>query len=463
MLPPLSEHSLPPGSSPKLTRRTFATSAVAGLSVVACRGASAQAASQDPSAFRPTDAAAFPHLDWNRDWPWWRGPLRNGHTPPQCRLPTKFGEREHLLWKVPIPGRGHSSPVVVGDAVYLTTADEQQETQSILALSRMNGEVLWTRKLNEGGFPEENHPKNSAANPTIACDGERIVSCIWHHETLHLAAHDLAGNQLWARVVGPYDPRRYKYGYAPSPVMYRQLVIVAAEQDGESYIAAVNRHTGEEFWRIPRPQSTSYSSPSIAHVAGRDQLMISGHEHIASFDPATGEQLWRAQGTTAATCGTIVWSGDIALASGGYPKAETIAVRADGSGKVLWKNGQQCYEQSMIVVSSSEEQPVDYLYAITDKGIAYCWRVRDGKEMWRERLRGPVSASPVAAGGKIYWANEAGTMYVFAADPEKFTLIAENRVGEEALASPAVSQNQLFLRVAHGVGASRKEYLYCFG
>lgn len=443
------------------TRRAFTASAAAALSAIACRDSLAVEA-QNLQEFQPTDADDFPHVDWERDWPWWRGPLRNGHAPPDCRLPTKFGERERLVWKTPIPGRGHSSPVVVGDAVYLTTADELRETQSLLALSRTSGELLWSRQLNEGGFAEENHPKNSEANPTIACDGERIISCLNHHEGVHVAAHDLAGETLWTRRTGHYNPRRYKYGYAPSPVMYRQLVIVAAEQDGESYIVALNRTSGEEVWRIARPQSTSYSSPSIGHVAGRDQLMISGHEHIAAYDPSTGEQLWRAPGTTAATCGTMVWSGDIALASGGYPKAETVAVKADGSGKVLWKNGQQCYEQSMIVVSSGDDPAVHYLYAITDKGIAYCWRVSDGKEMWRERLRGPVSASPIVAGGNIYWANEAGTMYVFAADPAKFRLIAENRIGEEALASPAVSRNQLFLRVAQGVGASRKEYLYCF-
>ena len=161
--------------------------------------------------------------------------------------------------------------------------------------------------------------------------------------------------------------------------------------------------------------------------------MMSGQQVVAAYDPASGKPLWQAEGTTYATCGTMVWSGDIALASGGYPKAETIAVRADGSGQVLWKNPQKCYEQSMIVVADKGE---DYLYALTDNGVAFCWRVSDGKEMWKERLRGPVSASPIVAGNNIYWANEAGTMYVFVADPSKFNLIAENHVGEESMAQP---------------------------
>ncbi len=240
--------------------------------------------------------------------------------------------------------------------------------------------------------------------------------------------------------------------------MYRQTVIIAAEHDGDSYLVALERATGKEVWRTPRPASISFSTPSIGRVAGRDQLMMSGQEVVAAYDPSTGKPLWQTPGTTYATCGTMVWAGDIALASGGYPKAETIAVRADGSGKVLWKNPQKCYEQSMIVVAHQGE---DFLYALTDNGVAFCWRASDGKEMWKERLRGPVSASPIVADNKIYWANEAGTLYIFQADPAKFNLVAENRVGEEAMASPAVSGNQLFLRVAKGQGKERREYLVC--
>ena len=150
----------------------------------------------------------------------------------------------------------------------------------------------------------------------------------------------------------------------------------------------------------------------------------------------------------------MVWHGDIVFASGGYPKAGTYAIRADGSGKVIWQNNQKCYEQSMIVVDG-------YVYALTDNGILYCWRGKDGQEMWRQRLAGPVSASPVLVGGLIYWDNEAGTFYVFKPNPERFESVAENRLGTEAFASPAVSGNELFLRVASGQKPNRQEFLYC--
>jgi outer membrane protein assembly factor BamB len=180
---------------------------------------------------------------------------------------------------------------------------------------------------------------------------------------------------------------------------------------------------------------TTYSSPTIGFVAGREQLLISGANHIWSYDPATGKALWSAPGTSDVTAGTVVWDGDVVVASGGFPKAETVAVRADGSGTVLWKNKQQCYEPSMLAYHG-------HVYALTDGGMLFCWRAADGKEMWKQRLKGPVDASPVLAGGNIYCANGHGTTFVFKANPAKFELVAENALGEEALATPAVAGGQ---------------------
>jgi outer membrane protein assembly factor BamB len=152
----------------------------------------------------------------------------------------------------------------------------------------------------------------------------------------------------------------------------------------------------------------------------------------------------------------MVWHKDIVIASGGYPKAETIAIRADGSGEMLWRNSQKCYEQSLLAYDG-------YVYGLTDNGVIYCWRVEDGKDMWKQRLRGPVSSSPVLAGGHIYWANERGTTYVFKPNPESFELVAENQLGDESFASPAVCGGKIYIRSASGSGAKRQEYLYCFG
>lgn len=391
-----------------------------------------------------------------QDWPWWRGPDRNGAAAVDAQLPTRFGSDENVIWKSPIPGRGHSSPIVVGSQVFLATADEANQKHSVLCFDFASGEQLWSREISQGGFPRENHPKNTEASPTIACDGERLFVTFFHHKQVVLSALDLKGETVWEKVVGAFNPQMYKYGYAPSPVLYEDKVIVSAEYDGPSGIVAYSRKDGSVLWKLQRSPSITFSSPVIANVAGKDQLMLSGAQVVTSYDPKTGKGLWQVPGTTAATCGTMVWNGDVVFASGGYPKPETIAIRADGSRRVVWKNKKKCYEQSMIVVDG-------YLYGLTDRGVLYCWRCGDGQEMWRERLSGPVSASPIYAGGHIYWANEAGTVYVFKPNPRKFDLVAENRLGNEAFASPAVSQNRLLFRIAEGRGSARQEFLVCIG
>jgi outer membrane protein assembly factor BamB len=399
--------------------------------------------------------ADFPKLSATSDWPWWRGPLRNGVADP-TPVPTKLSPTENVLWKAPVPGRGHSSPIVVGDQVFLTTADEAKQVQSIVTFHRQTGKPGWKVDVNRGGFPAKNHPKNTEASPSIACDGERLFATFYNHEHVEAAAFDMAGKPAWKKVVAPFNPRKYEYGYAPSPLIYQDLVIIATEYDGASAITALNRTTGKEVWKTPRPNNITFSSPVVGKVAGRDQLLISGAEKVASYNPADGKLLWETPGTTFATCGTMIWEGDIVFASGGYPKAETLAVRADGSGKVLWRNNQKCYEQSMIVVDG-------HVYGLTDNGVLYCWRASDGAEMWKERLKGPVSASPVLAGGNIYWANELGTLYVFKPNPQRCEIVAENQIETESFASPAVCGGQIFLRVATGNGRSRQESLYCFG
>ena len=396
----------------------------------------------------------FPKLSVERDWPWWRGPSRNGVAASTATPPTKWSNTQNVVWKSPVSGRGHSSPIVVGDKVFLETADEAKKVQSVIAFDRKTGKQLWKTDISTGGFVRKNHPKNTEASPTLACDGERLFASFFHHETIQATALDLNGKKLWQETVGSFNPRTLEYGYAPSPTLYRETVIISVEYDGESAITALNSQTGKQVWRTKRQSMITFSTPVVAHVAGKDQLLLSGAMQVASYDPANGKPLWSTPGTTAATCGTMVWDGDIVFASGGYPKPETIAVKADGSGTVLWTNNQKCYEQSMLAHDG-------YVYGLTDGGILFCWRGSDGKEMWKERLKGPVSSSPVLAGGNIYQANEDGTCYVFKPNPEKFDPVAENQLGDEAFPSPAVVGNQIFIRTATGKGGSRREVLYC--
>lgn len=440
------------GNGPKPESKSGSSPAPSSSAASGEPGIGATNGSSSGSLASPPDLTAFPKLSAETDWPWWRGPSGNGVAATSA--PTTWSSTENVVWKAAVPGRGHASPVIVGDTVLLATADEPKQTQSVVAYDRKTGGPLWTAKVSEGGFPARIHGKNTHASPTVACDGERIYVTFFHHDSLQTTALDMAGKPVWQRTIGSFRPRAFEYGYAASPLLYHNLVIVSGECDSDSYLSALDRETGMEVWNTPRTKTITFSTPVVARVGGKDQLLISGAQSIGSYAPDTGKELWKTAGTAAATCGTAVWDGDLIFASGGYPQSQTIAVKADGGGEV-WSNNQKCYEQSMLATGG-------YVYALTDQGIAFCWRTADGKEMWKQRLKGPVSASPVAAGGNVYWSNELGTTYVFKATPERFELVAENVLGDESMSSPAVARGQLFLRVASNAGG-RAETLYCLG
>ncbi len=388
------------------------------------------------------------------DWRWWRGPNSNGKAAEGQSPPVSWSDTENVAWKIPVPGRGHSSPTIVGNKIFLTTADERSQIQSVVCFERDSGKQLWQTEVNRGGFPAKIHNKNTHATPTVASDGERLYVSFNNHDAVQVTALDLDGKQLWQQVAGPYMPRQYKYGYGPSPLLYKSLVIIASDFDGDSFLTALNSRSGKVEWKTPRLPKLSWSSPIVAHVAGREQLLISGQEMVASYDPNNGRQMWSCKATTSATCGTMVWDGDLVFASGGYPTAGTFAIRADGSGRIVWQNNQKCYEQSMLAHEG-------FVYGVTDRGVAYCWKADDGTERWTARLGGPVSASPILAGGNIYLSNERGMTFVFEANPDKFVEVGRNQLGQEAFASPTICDGRVFLRVSQGGGGGRQEMLYC--
>ncbi|HEV7224399.1 MAG TPA: PQQ-binding-like beta-propeller repeat protein [Pirellulales bacterium] len=221
-------------------------------------------------------------------------------------------------------------------------ADARGQTSGVSAFPKLSAESI--------------HPKNTHATSTIACDGQRLFVTFFNHEAIQTAALGLDGKLAWEQVAGPFNPRLFQYGYGPSPTLYDETVIVAAEYDGDSFVAALDRRTGERVWRTPRPFNITFSTPVVAHVSGQDQLLMSGANQVVSYNPKTGAELWSAPGTTAATCGTMVWDGDIVVASGGYPKAQTLAIRADGGGQMFLR-----------VASESSGKRQEMLYCIGDQ------------------------------------------------------------------------------------------------
>ncbi len=382
------------------------------------------------------------------DWPWWRGPTRDGHA--LGPVPTEWSGEINILWKVAVPGRGHASPTVVGNRIYLTTADEGQQTQSVLALDRETGEQQWQSTLHTGNFPvgSQMHPKCTHANGTVACDGERLFVAFLNDNTIRATALDLNGDKLWQTSVGEFDS---VFGYAPSPCVYQSLVIISGDHTGGGWLAGLHRETGDIVWKQPRPAAKTFSSAVVAEVGGQARLLISGGEYVASYDPLTGTEQWQCPGTTEATCGTCVWGENTIFASGGYPDKQTIAVSANGS--EVWSNRVKCYEQSMLVHDG-------YLYGVDDGGIIYCWEASSGLEKWKGRLGGPISASLVLADGHLYATNERGATFIVEADPTKFQKVAENQLGDEAFATPTVCGGRIYHRVAT-IDNGRQEWMYC--
>ncbi len=425
--------------------------AAAVLSLSGC-GQGPPAEVVEVTAVAATGVSAEPLVFAEADWPQWRGPTIDGASSGQG-LATQWDESTNVVWKADVPGRGHASPIVVGGTVYLASAVSGPDRQAVVAYDRANGDQRWETTIHEGGFPSarEIHQKGTNANGTLASDGERVFATFLNDGKIVATALDTAGEQLWQRELGAFRP---KFGYAPSPVLYKSLVIVPADNAGGAFLVALDRESGDIVWRRKRANIDTYSSALLAPIAGRDQLVITGGDQVASYDPATGEELWTCLAIAEATCGTPVTDGTNLFASGGYPSRQTVCVAGDGSGETLWSNNTKVYEPSMLLAG-------DYLFSVTDEGIGWCWDAATGAVKWKERIGGAFSASPILSGGLIYVPNLSGETVVFQATAEDYQEVARNKLGDDCYASPAVSGGDLFLRIGVGSGDQRKEQLVC--
>jgi hypothetical protein len=387
------------------------------------------------------------------DWPWWRGPTSDGIAAADQQPPLRWSETENIVWRTKVPGRGHASPTIVGKRIFLATANEQQEVQSILCYDRSTGRALWKVDVHSGGFDRRGHQKSSQASATVACDGQRIFANFLHDGAVYTAALDLDGQKVWETKISDFTTHQ---GFGSSPAIYESLVIVSADNKAGGVIAALDRRTGKIVWQHDRPQLPNYTSPIVLPVAGRDQLLLAGCDTISSFEPLSGKRLWEIEGSTTECVGTIVSDGERVFASGGYPKKLTVAVKADGSGTVAWQNETRTYVPSMLVHDAC-------LYTVTDAGIAFCWKSSTGEELWKARLGGTFNTSPVLVGEKIFATNQEGRTFIFKASPSAYEPIAENQLGEDVYATPVFCANRIYMRVAKGAGDARQEWLYCIG
>lgn len=375
------------------------------------------------------------------DWPWWRGPHHNGIAEPQ-KVPHRWSEEKNVLWKVPLPGKGHASPIVVEDRIFLPTADGEKETMSLLCLDRKTGNLLWDKTIHQETFMHT-HKKNSHASATPAWDGKRVFVVFMIKDGIFVTALDREGNLIWQTRAGDFDS---KHGYGSSPLLYKSLVIVNGDNQGDGFLAALDRETGDIIWRVERTDNSSFATPVVAQLDGVDQLLLSGHNAICSYDPANGTLRWKSEGPAATTANTMLWHRGLVFASGGWPEHNLMAVHADGSGKIAWQKGIKAYVPSPVIIN-------DKLLIVQDANIVRLFDPESGDELWKQRLgRRGYSASPTVVGDVVFLPDETGEVHVFRAG-QKFEKIATNSLEGDGMASPIICGDKIFLRTT--------SHLYC--
>ncbi len=409
----------------------------------------------------------MPCLLLSENWPNWRGPSGDGIS-LEKGIPVKWSPTENIAWRVAIPGKGHSSPVVWGNKVFLTTCLPEKEQRLLLCLDQRTGKKLWQKVVLNSPL-ETIHPLNSRASGTPATDGQHVFVTFMKADDrkipapnvgtqrlitpgkIIVAAYDLDGEQKWKINVGDFISA---HGFNTCPVLFEDLVIINGDHDGDAYLVALERKTGRERWRIERENKTrSYATPIIREIGGRTQMILSGSLCVASYDPHNGKRHWIVDGPTEQFVASMVYNGEYVFVTAGYPERHILAIRPDGSGNVTdthvaWRtNRGAAYVPSPIFAGP-------YLLVVADSGIASCFNAKTGKRHWMERLPGGHSPSTVSADGLVYFTSDRGVTTIVR--PGKmFNIIARNELGEQISASPVISQGQIFLRT--------HQHLYCIG
>ncbi|MGD0089387.1 MAG: PQQ-binding-like beta-propeller repeat protein [Planctomycetota bacterium] len=386
------------------------------------------------------------------DWPWWRGPNRDNIAAAGQEPPLHWSATENVVWKAEVPGRGHATPCLWGERLFLPTADDKLQVQYLLCYERLSGKPLWQKELHRGGFMPL-HAKNSHASPMPACDGQHVFQTLIFQGGIWLTALDFSGAIVWQKKLGDF---KSMHGYGASPLFYKSLVIVPADSLQKSFMIALHRKTGEIVWRIERPDYKlgTYASPVVGRIAGRDQLVIQGPYKVFSYAPATGKPLWTCDGPNESATSTVSFNEECIWASAGFPRKNLLCIRGDGSGDVtathiVWKkeDNVNTYVPSMLLADG-------LLYMVVDDGKVVCFEAKTGQVVWESKLRGAFSSSPVLAGGNIYVVSETGMMFIFKPG-RKFELVGQNDLANGGFATPVISGGCIYLRTLN--------YLFCLG
>jgi outer membrane protein assembly factor BamB len=415
------------------------------------------------------------------NWSQWRGTDGTGVS-TETNLPIEWSSDKNILWKVPINGRGHSSPIVWENRIFLTSdlegeivpgakavqhkfdgkdfvhpdsvGADRKHTFVVVCIDRSTGKVLWEKTAYTGTVFDDRHRKGSYASPTPATDG-KLVFAYFGSEGIY--CFDFSGKLVWQATPGKVP--NLGMGPGTSPVLFENTVILQCdEENGEnSFIVALDKKTGREVWRTPRKVQASWSTPLIVRTAARAELVTSGNEFIISYDPKTGKELWRTKGHESNAIGSPLAGHGMVFVYAGFPLKRTLAITLGASGDLTGsKNIAWQYDKGTAYVPSSILYG-DYLYLMSDRGLLTCLDARTGKLVYeggRVPIPATFTASPIAFDGKLLLTSEDGDTFIISAGP-KHEVIATSSISEPVFASPAVSDGMIFIR--------GEKNLYCIG
>ena len=421
-----------------------------------------------------------------RQWPSFRGNHASGVADGQ-NLPESWDAEKgtNIKWKTRIPGLSHSSPVIWGDRVFVTTAissrsdatfrkglygdgdaseDRSSHQWKVFALDKKTGKTVWEQVAYEGAPLEKRHIKSTYASSTPATDGRYVVAFFGSQG---LYAYDMKGRLVWKKDLGrinagAYDLPSYEWGTASSPIIYKDLVIVQCDQQQGSFLLAVDLKTGNTAWKSPREELPSWGTPTVYTGKNRTELITNASNFIRAYDPETGKELWRLGGSSKITAPTPIFEEDlIVVASGRRPEAPIFVIRPGATGDITLAKDQTSSKHVVWTRQrSGSYMPTPliyqgYLYVLQNQGILSCYDMLTGDQKYTERIPhqgSGFSASPVASDGKIYLSSEDGDMFVVKAGA-RFELVGTNRVGQALMATPAISDGVMFVRAQNDLFA----------
>jgi len=418
------------------------------------------------------------------NWPSFRGPNASGVAdgrplPAEWDVPAS----RNVRWKTPIPGLGHSSPVIWGDRLFVSTAisgienpemkvglygdvtsvkDDTSHRWIVYCLDTRSGKIVWEKIVVSGVPKVKRHPKSTHASSTLATDGRHVVA-FFGSEGLY--CFDMNGTLLWKRDFGVLDASWYvapaaQWEFGSSPVIHADMVLIQVDVQKDSFLAALNVKDGRDIWRTPRTDVPTWGTPTVLGGGPRPEVVVNGYKHAGGYDLKTGKEVWRLTGGGDIPVPTpVVSSGVIFLTNAHGPLSPVYAIKATATGDISLKPDET--SNAYVAWSVPREgaymaTPIvygDLLYNIRWQGVLMCYQAASGKRLYQERLASTAfTSSPVAGDGKIYFPSEDGDVYVVKAGPT-FSLIAKNPMGEVCMASPAIADGTLYFRTKSHVVA----------